>query len=53
MYPENKANLGPSQWNDKKIITEQPAKKVPILAVGRSEKSIVTKFAENVSLKKL
>jgi|JI10StandDraft_1071094.scaffolds.fasta_scaffold1995407_1 hypothetical protein len=54
MYPDNKSN-NPSPWNDNKISLEQsiPVKKAPILALGRSEKSIVTKWCENVSLKKL
>lgn len=54
MYPDNKS-VNPSPWNDNKINLEQsiPVKKAPILGVGRSEKSVVTKWCESASLKKL
>lgn len=52
MYPENKP-ITPWQQEKKIIPSEVPATRSPILRVGKSEKSILTKWAQNINLKKL
>lgn len=62
MYPENKQNYNPpANWNNEKKFgpdsqlqpQQSQAKKAAVLQVGRTEKSMVVKWAENCGLRKL